>query len=74
MKQQMKEEDLYKDRDSQIAAIQGTFDRAKDPVSIRLLCFSLCFVSAVKSVEKQVNGNGLLSQMVKHLLHNVICS
>ena len=65
MKQQMKEEDLYKDRDSQIAAIQGTFDRAKDPVSIiRLLCFSLCFVSAVKSVEKQaiVNGSGLLSQ------------
>lgn len=41
IKQQMKEEDLYKDRDSQIAAIQATFERAKQPV-----CFvplhSLC--------------------------------
>ncbi|PVD25632.1 hypothetical protein C0Q70_13291 [Pomacea canaliculata] len=33
IKQQMKEEDLYKDRDSQIAAIQATFERAKQPIS-----------------------------------------
>ncbi|KAK7104711.1 RNA polymerase II-associated factor 1 homolog [Littorina saxatilis] len=33
MKQQMREEDLYKDRDSQITAIQATFDRAKDPIT-----------------------------------------
>ena len=37
IKQQMREEDLYKDRESQIAAIQATFDRAKDQV-----CSALC--------------------------------
>lgn len=33
IKQQMKEEDLYKDRESQISAIQSTFDRAKQKIS-----------------------------------------
>ena len=29
----MREEDIYKDRESQIAAINSTFDKAKNPVS-----------------------------------------
>ncbi|XP_076464855.1 RNA polymerase II-associated factor 1 homolog [Babylonia areolata] len=33
IKQQMREEDLYKDRESQIAAIQSTFDRAKERIT-----------------------------------------
>lgn len=33
IKQQMREEDLYKDRESQIAAIQATFERAQVPIT-----------------------------------------
>lgn len=33
VKQQFTEEDIYKDRDSQISAIEKTFDDAQKPVS-----------------------------------------
>lgn len=33
IKKQLKEEDLYKDRDSQIKAIEETFELSKDIVS-----------------------------------------
>ena len=36
IKQSMKDEELYKDRDSQIAAIEHTFVKAAEPVSLSL--------------------------------------
>lgn len=36
LKKLLKEEDLYKDRDSQIKAIEQTFESAKTPVSHKL--------------------------------------
>jgi len=34
IKQSMRDEEIYKDRDSQIAAIEKTFEKAKVPVSV----------------------------------------
>lgn len=38
MKRKLKEVDFYKDRDSQIVAIEGSFEAVKLPV-----CLILCF-------------------------------
>lgn len=43
MKQYMKEEELYKDRDKQILAIEGTFDASEEEVTLTLV-EELCWI------------------------------
>ena len=47
IKQLMREEDLYKDRDSQIAAIEHVFECAQSPVGFFLYCCGCDLMSTV---------------------------
>lgn len=61
VKQQFTEEEIYKDRDSQISAIEKTFEDAQKTVSERITGQLESFIYASSKVKSEIGGSFLWS-------------